>query len=321
MSLPLAGLLTPIEEPLTDLLVWLHESIGLSWAWGIVVTVVLVRLVLVPLAVIQVRSMMRLQKHAPELKALQKKYKNDKQKLNEEVMKFYREKKVNPAASCLPILPQIPVFIALFFVLRDFKEEVIELRFPGSDVSFVRIVPDITDQLLDHWTGPMLLVIYVVSQLVSGLLALRSTPTTDPKQLRLQKIMFTVLPFVIIPFAIRFPVGLMIYWITTNLWTAGQGIVTRKLMPRPDLEDAPKRSSRTPSQEDLAEQAEEEAAAEEAPKAEKKKKQPAKKSGSTPKKRRAPAAASGGGSAKSSGASGKGGQVKRRKKKGGRTRR
>ena len=307
---PLAGLLTPIEEPLTDLLIWLHTTIGLSWAWAIVVVVVMVRLVLVPLAVLQVRSMMRLQKHAPELKALQAKYKGDKQKLNEEVMKFYREKKVNPAASCLPILPQIPIFIALFFVLRDFNTEVIGPRFPDSDVTFVRIVPDITEKLLTHWTGPLLLVIYVVSQLVSGLLALRSTPTTDPRQARLQKIMFTVLPFVIIPFAIRFPVGLMVYWITTNLWTAGQGIVTRKLIPRPDLDGPEKRSSRTPSKEELDE-AEAAEATEATAKVQKKKKKkpPAKKSGSTPKKRRPPTAAK-------SGSSGKGGQVKRRKKKG-----
>ena len=311
MSLPLAGLLTPIEEPLTDLLVWLHTAIGLSWAWAIVVVVVMVRLVLVPLAVLQVRSMMRLQRHAPELKALQAKYKGDKQRLNEEVMKFYREKKVNPAASCLPILPQIPIFIALFFVLRDFNEEIIVPRFPDSDVTFVRIVPDITDKLLDHWTGPLLLVIYVVSQLVSGLLALRSTPTTDPRQARLQKIMFTVLPFVIIPFAIRFPVGLMVYWITTNLWTAGQGIVTRKLIPRPDLGEPEKRSSRTPSREELAETDPDEQEPKKKQQQKTKKKDPPakKKGGSTPKKRRSTAAAG-------SGSSGKGGQVKRRKKKG-----
>ena len=308
MSIPVAGLLTPIEEPLTDLLIWLHTAIGLSWGWAIVVVVVMVRLVLVPLAVLQVRSMMRLQRHAPELKALQAKHKGDKQRLNEEVMKFYREKKVNPAASCLPILPQIPIFIALFFVLRDFNTEVIGPLFPDSDVTFVRIVPDITAKLLTHWTGPLLLVIYVVSQLVSGLLALRSTPVTDPRQARLQKIMFTVLPFIIIPFAIRFPVGLMIYWITTNLWTAGQGIVTRKLIPRPDNSEPEKRSSRTLSKEELAEA---EAAEQEPEKKQPKKKKDssAKKSGSAPKKRRTAGEAA-------TGSTGKGGQVKRRKKKG-----
>ena len=328
----IGGLLSPIEDPLEDLLVWLHETIGLSWGWAIVVLVVLVRILLVPLAVKQIRSMQRLQRYAPQLKALQKKYKGDKQKLNEEVMKFYREKKVNPAASCLPILPQIPIFIALFFVLREFDEDVIDPRFPDSDLSFVRIVPDITAKLLDHWSGVLLLVIYVISQLASGLLALRATPATDARQARLQKIMFTVLPFVIIPFAIRFPVGLMIYWVTTNLWTAGQGITTRRFIPRPDYGDAPpKRSSRTAAASDEddeddeddevddLEEAEDKAAAEKQRKKDKAAKAKAKskakaatKSGSAPKKRRDPSAVKSGTSS---------GQVKRRKKKGGRPQR
>lgn len=327
----IGGLLSPIEDPLEDLLVWLHETIGLSWGWAIVVLVVLVRILLVPLAVKQIRSMQRLQRYAPQLKALQKKYKGDKQKLNEEVMKFYREKKVNPAASCLPILPQIPIFIALFFVLREFDEDVIDPRFPDSDLSFVRIVPDITAKLLDHWSGVLLLVIYVISQLASGLLALRATPATDARQARLQKIMFMVLPFVIIPFAIRFPVGLMIYWVTTNLWTAGQGITTRRFIPRPDYGDAPpKRSSRTAAASDEddeddeideiddLEEAEDKAAAEKQRKKDKAAKAKAKskakaatKSGSAPKKRRDPSAVQSGTSS---------GQVKRRKKKGGRPR-
>ncbi len=327
----IGGLLSPIEDPLEDLLVWLHETIGLSWGWAIVVIVVLVRILLVPLAVKQIRSMQRLQRYAPQLKALQKKYKGDKQKLNEEVMKFYREKKVNPAASCLPILPQIPIFIALFFVLREFDEDVIDPRFPDSDLSFVRIVPDITAKLLDHWSGVLLLVIYVISQLASGLLALRATPATDARQARLQKIMFMVLPFVIIPFAIRFPVGLMIYWVTTNLWTAGQGITTRRFIPRPDYGDAPpKRSSRTAAASDEddeddeideiddLEEAEDKAAAEKQRKKDKAAKAKAKskakaatKSGSAPKKRRDPSAVQSGTSS---------GQVKRRKKKGGRPR-
>ena len=328
----IGGLLSPIEDPLEDLLVWLHETIGLSWGWAIVVLVVLVRILLVPLAVKQIRSMQRLQRYAPQLKALQKKYKGDKQKLNEEVMKFYREKKVNPAASCLPILPQIPIFIALFFVLREFDEDVIDPRFPDSDLSFVRIVPDITAKLLDHWSGVLLLVIYVISQLASGLLALRATPATDARQARLQKIMFMVLPFVIIPFAIRFPVGLMIYWVTTNLWTAGQGITTRRFIPRPDYGDAPpKRSSRTAAASDEddeddeddevddLEEAEDKAAAEKQRKKDKAAKAKAKskakaatKSGSAPKKRRDPSAVQSGTPS---------GQVKRRKKKGGRPRR
>ena len=84
----------------------------------------IVRTALLPLTVRQIHSMQRLQAHAPEMKAIQERYKGDRPKQQEELMKFYRENKINPAASCLPILFQIPIFIALFFVLRDFEEEV-----------------------------------------------------------------------------------------------------------------------------------------------------------------------------------------------------
>jgi YidC/Oxa1 family membrane protein insertase len=237
---PLAHILTPIEEFLTDVLVWFHTAIGLSWAWAIVVLVAAVRIVILPLTIKQIRSMQRLQMYAPQLKALQQKYKHDKQRMNEEVMKFYKEHKVNPAASCLPILPQIPIFFALFYVLKDFEEEVVEVEYPGSSLAFLNgLVPDISANVSEHWTGWLLLVIYVGSQLLSFYLS------TTAVQSKSQRYIFMALPFLFIPFVINFPVGLMIYWVTTNLWTVGQGLVTRRLYPRPVLE-APKRTSRTP---------------------------------------------------------------------------
>ena len=96
--------LRPIENLLTDLLEWFHSTIGLTWAWSIVALVVLVRLVLVPVTVRQIHSMQNLQAHAPEMKEIQQKWKHDRQRQNEELMKFYRENKINPAASCLPIV-------------------------------------------------------------------------------------------------------------------------------------------------------------------------------------------------------------------------
>ncbi len=235
--IPLAGLLQPIEEPLSRILEWLHASIGISWAWAIVVLTVMVRIVLVPLTIKQVRSMQRLQQYAPELKALQQKYKGDKQRLNEEVMKFYRENKVNPAASCLPVVFQIPIFISLFYVLRDFEKEVFP-RYPGSSLDFLNgVVPRITDTVSDHWSGWMLLVIYVGSQLASTLLMSNTMDKT-------QRLLFLLMPFAFVIFIIRFPVGLMVYWVTTNLWTAGQGLVTRRAYPRTPVE-LPKRTSRT----------------------------------------------------------------------------
>jgi YidC/Oxa1 family membrane protein insertase len=235
--IPLGGILSPIEEPLTAILEWLHGSVGISWGWSIVVLTVMVRIVLVPLTVKQVRSMQKLQQYAPELKAIQQKYKGDKQRLNEEVMKFYRENKVNPAASCLPVVFQIPIFIALYYTLRDFEKEVFP-KYPGSSLSFLNgIIPDITDKVDAHWGGWLLLVIYVGSQLTSTLLM-------STTMQRGQRLLFMVLPFAFIPFIIRFPVGLMVYWVTTNLWTTGQGIITRRMIPR-TTPVPPKRTSRT----------------------------------------------------------------------------
>src|SRR4029450_6500977 len=113
----------PREKPLTALLEWLHGSLGLSWAWSIVALTIIVRMALVPLTVKQIHSMQAMQSHMPEMKAIQQRYKNDRNKRNEELMKFYRENKGNPAAPCLPLLVQFPVFIALSLVLRQFSKD------------------------------------------------------------------------------------------------------------------------------------------------------------------------------------------------------
>jgi YidC/Oxa1 family membrane protein insertase len=228
--------LTPIERILTEVLEWLHASIGLPWAWSIIVLTLMVRMVILPLTIKQIRSMQRLQVHAPELKAIQQKYKNDRQRMNEEVMKFYRENNVNPLASCLPIVLQLPVFFALFFVLRDFEKEVFP-NYPDSDLGWLGIVPNITWNINEHWSGWLLLVVYVASQLASTYFM---STTMDPRQ----RYIFFALPFLFVFFVINFPIGLMLYWSTTNLWTVGQGLITRRLVPKP--QPPPKRTSRTP---------------------------------------------------------------------------
>jgi YidC/Oxa1 family membrane protein insertase len=244
-----AGILSPIERPLTWLLETLHATFGLPWAWAVIALTLIVRVLLVPISVKQIHSMQRLQRYAPALKELQKKYKNDKQKLREEQMKFFQEHQVNPAASCLPILLQIPIFFALYFVLRDFDEEIYP-EYPESDLGWLGIVPDITVNISEHWSGYLLLAVYVASQVSS---AYFMSMTAD----RTQRILFLVLPFVLVPFIIDppggtvFPVGLLLYWMTTNLWTVGQGLVTRRLVPRGPLPTA-KRTSRTPPREKQA---------------------------------------------------------------------
>ncbi len=231
--------LRPLENFLETVLIWLHESAGFSWAWSIVVLTVMVRVLLVPITVKQIHSMQSLQAHAPEMKALQQKWKHDKQRQNEELMKFYRENKINPAASCLPIVLQIPIFISLFYVLRSFEADVLPEY--GGAVEWLGLV-DITENIgaWPSW-GPLLLVIYVASQLSSSYF-MSSTMQGA------QRIMLMVLPVVFVPFILAFPAGLMLYWLTTNLWTTGQGLVTRRLMPKPAPPE--KRSSRTPAKDE-----------------------------------------------------------------------
>ncbi len=137
----LAHILTPLENLLRNVLEWLgpHGTIGLPWAWSIVALTVIVRLILVPLTVRQIHSMQNLQRHAPQMKEIQKKYKTDKKRQNEELMKFYRENNINPAASCLPLLAQFPVFISLYLVLKHFPHE------PGDNLEWLGLW-NITDK-------------------------------------------------------------------------------------------------------------------------------------------------------------------------------
>jgi YidC/Oxa1 family membrane protein insertase len=229
-----AHILTPLEDLLRNILEWLgpHGAIGLTWAWSIVALTVMVRLVLVPLTVRQIHSMQNLQRHAPQMKEIQKKYKADKKRQQEELMKFYRENNINPAASCLPLLAQFPVFIALYLVLKHFPHE------PGDNLDWLGLW-NITAKASEGW-GPVLVAVYAASQLASSYFM---SATAD----RAQRIMLLVLPIAFIPFIIHFKVGLVLYWMTTNLWTVGQGLITRRLMPRAATPE--RRSSRTPPRE------------------------------------------------------------------------
>jgi YidC/Oxa1 family membrane protein insertase len=238
------SILTPIEDVLTWVLEWFHTAIGLTWAWSVILLTLVVRMLLVPLTVRQIHSMQRMQEYLPQMKEIQKRYKADKKKQNEELMKFYREHQINPASSCLPILPQIPIFFALYFVLRDFDDEIYP-QYPASTLGWLHFVPDITANITAHWSGYVLLAIYVGSQVASTWFMPMATTS------QAQRYIFLALPFILAIFIVNppggatFPVGLLLYWMTTNLWTVGQGIVTRRL--RGQLQQAPvKRSSRTP---------------------------------------------------------------------------
>ena len=234
--------LTPLEHVARHALNWFHFSVGLPWAWSIVALTVVVRILLVPLTVRQIHSMQNLQRFAPQMKEIQKKYKNDKQKQNEELMKFYRENNINPAASCLPMLFQLPVFIALYYALRHFANEHPQ---PPGDKSFLHFLPSIAAHTTTHWGGYVLLVVYVGSQLASSYFMSASVD-------KLQRYLLMFMPVVFVFVIARFPAGLVLYWVTTNLWTVGQGLITRRLVPKTPAPSlfGDRKSSRTPPKDD-----------------------------------------------------------------------
>jgi YidC/Oxa1 family membrane protein insertase len=233
-----------LEDVMKHVLNWFHSNLGLTWAWSIVATTVVVRMILVPLTIRQIHSMQSLQRHAPQMKEIQKKYKHDRQKQNEELMKFYRENNINPAASCLPMLLQIPVFIALYYTLKHFNS-----NFnvgPHADLSWLHpLIPDISAKTTSSWGGYVLLVVYVASQMASTLFMAATADKT-------QRILFMFMPLFFVFIIARFPAGLVLYWVTTNLWTVGQGLITRRLVARTPAPIPERRSSRTPPQQETA---------------------------------------------------------------------
>jgi YidC/Oxa1 family membrane protein insertase len=254
MLIPFANPLQPLIDVLEQVLLFFHDTIGVGWGLAIILLTVSVRLVLLPLTLKQVTSMQRLQVLAPEMKAIQAKYRDDKQRQQQEMMKFYRENRVNPLASCLPLLFQLPFFIALYYMLRsDLKVDMcpgIEgyARTVGESISGVTcsqfsdsayaaahnitvsdpsflFIPDLTAKA----TGAVLVVLivmYVASQLASGLL---SSASMD----RNQRMIMLGLPIVFVTFIINFPAGLLVYWITTNVWTIVQQLIVRRTVGVP----------------------------------------------------------------------------------------
>jgi YidC/Oxa1 family membrane protein insertase len=224
-----------IFQPLIDFFEWIllrfHDDLGLGWGASIIALTVVVRAALLPLTFKQFKSMQSLAAHAPEMKKLQDRYKGDKERLNQEMMKFYRENKINPFASCLPLLAQLPVFLSLFYMLQDdLRVDICPETNPpgtadpvpcgaGGDAGFL-FIPDLTDNA----TGGVLItliVLYVGSQLFSTLLM---STTAD----KTQRMIFLALPFFFVLFVWQFPAGLLVYWITTNLWTIVQQAIVRK---------------------------------------------------------------------------------------------
>ena len=218
----------PIVRQLIELMHWALVTIhGLipdslatvSWGLAIILLTIVVRLILFPLTWKQYRSAQSMQAIQPKISELQKKFKSDRAKLQQETMKLYQEHHVNPFASCMPLLLQMPVFISLYYSISG--------RAAYLDQSITDAISNASFLWIDRLGDPntVLLVFYVVTQLASTELTL--SKMSDPRQ----KWMMRGMPIIFVFILMNFPAGLFLYWITTNLWTIMQQLIIRRLTP------------------------------------------------------------------------------------------
>jgi YidC/Oxa1 family membrane protein insertase len=258
------GVLNPLYDAVAWLIMRIHAGVGAlfgpssgwSWALTIVILVVLMRLLLLPLFIKQMHAMREMGKLAPQMTALRKQYKNDKQRMNQEVMKLYQENGVNPLSGCLPIVAQFPVFIALFNVLRaisGWKQG----QHPqyGLTVAVVQSAHNahifgatVADKFLfQHPAAPLharavILVAVLISvtttfltvrqSMKRGLTAGGTPQMPDNPMAQSQKYMAYIVPFFALS-GLYWQFGLVLYWVMTNLWTLGQQHVLFKRFPQP----------------------------------------------------------------------------------------
>ena len=240
---------------------------GVSWSLAIIGLVILIRVILIPLFVKQIKSQRALTALQPHLKEIQKKYKDDRQKQSEEMMKLYKEHKTNPLASCFPILAQAPIFFALFTVLNGIGKNppvahgVLTQQDVANAAQAKFFGAPISETFLGTSSGTVKIVTVILIAFMSlttfttqRQLMVKGMPKMDSSNnmmLQQQKIMLYLFPVIFAVSGVNFPIGVLIYWSTTNLWTWGQQFYVIKRNPTPGSpayeELQKKRSSKNPS--------------------------------------------------------------------------
>src|SRR5215207_219412 len=225
---------------------------------SIILLTVLVMLVMFPLTAKQAKSMLSMQRAQPEIKKLQAKYKNDRAKLNEEMMKFYQENKINPVAGCLPLLVQMPVFLALFRVMRDpYKHvpkgsdlyaafctgpggvlhkvdcNVPKLKLPNPQYFLGMNLSEHATAVAGGFLDALPYFILVGLVVVTGFLQARQSRRNAPNMNSQMAIITSVLPVAFGLFTLQFPAGLVLYFLVSNLWRLGQQEIIMRKITRP----------------------------------------------------------------------------------------
>jgi len=248
-------ILNPLYNIVSGVIVFIHKLLapifgansGVTWSLSIMGLVVLIRIILIPLFVKQIKSQRAMTALQPHMKEIQKKYKDDRQKQSEEMMKLYKEHKTNPLASCVPVLAQAPIFFALFTVLNgiahnkphgflkgEYLVSAAQAKFFGASISETFLGSDkvtvkiVTVLLIAFMSG--------TTFTTQRQLMVKGMPKMDSSNnmmLQQQKIMLYLFPLIFAISGVNFPVGVLIYWSTTNLWTWGQQFYVIKRNPTP----------------------------------------------------------------------------------------
>ena len=232
------------------------EASGVTWSLSIVGLVILIRTLLIPLFVKQIKSQRALTALSPEMKKIQQKYKDDRQKQSEEMMKLYKKHGTNPLASCFPLLAQAPIFFALFTVLNGIAQDVPRGVLTQADVdsaanasffgapiaaTFLMGTQDIvklggSPGTVKAITLVMILLMSASTFITQRQLMTKGMPKNDGQpnmMVQQQKIMLYLFPIIFAVTGINFPVGVLLYWLTTNVWTMGQQLYVIKRNPTP----------------------------------------------------------------------------------------
>jgi len=255
------SILNPLFEAVAWVIMRIHAVLSVpfgassGWAWGlsIVILVMLMRAAMVPLFVKQVKAQRKMQSHMPQLQELRKRYKNDKQRLNEETMKFYKENGINPLGGCLPLIAQLPLFYSLFYVLRAISEwepgQVPKYGLTEPVVESARNAHIFGATLADRFLFPVagetltsriVILLFVLISASTTYLTMRQSSKrgmmqqgpVDPDNpaANMQKYMMYIAPFFALS-GLYWQFGLVIYWVTTNIWTLGQQHILFRNLP------------------------------------------------------------------------------------------
>jgi YidC/Oxa1 family membrane protein insertase len=251
------SILNPLYIAVSWVIVTIHKALtpifgtdsGVSWSIAIIGLVIIIRIILIPLFVKQIKSQRALTALQPHMKEIQKKYKDDRQKQSEEMMKLYKEHKTNPLASCFPILAQAPIFFALFTVLNGIGKTPIDTKGVLTEADGISAAQaeffgaPISQTFLGSDSGTVKLVTIFLIAFMSlttfttqRQLMTKGMPKMDSSNnmmLQQQKIMLYAFPIIFAITGVNFPVGVLIYWSTTNLWTWGQQYYVIKRNPTP----------------------------------------------------------------------------------------